>query len=225
MIQSMPGGQRLIDDVDNYIAGINEYRSQAGTTGRPWNRNDVVSVAALIGAVFGKGGGDEARRAQLLSALQDRLGKRKGEQVWHDLREQNDPETATTLDRRFRLTKPNPNGKGNAIVDAASIDSAAAAGKLGRRAGGQQSASNAVLVGKEKSATGHPFFVAGPQVGYFYPGILYEVDVHGGGIDARGVTFPGSGPYVELGRGPGLLVERDLRGQRQHRHLRRGAVR
>ena len=29
----------------------------------------------------------------------------------------------------------------------------------------------------------------------------YEVDVHGGGIDARGVTFPGSGPYVELGRG------------------------
>ena len=81
-IQSMPGGQRLIDDFDNYIAGINEYRTQAGTTGRPWNRNDVISVAALIGAVFGKGGGDEARRAQLLSALQDRLGQHKGEQVW-----------------------------------------------------------------------------------------------------------------------------------------------
>ena len=49
LIQSMPGGQRLIDDFDNYIAGINEYRAQAGTTGRPWNRNDVISVAALIG--------------------------------------------------------------------------------------------------------------------------------------------------------------------------------
>ena len=59
-----------------------------------------------------------------------------------------------------------------------------------------------MLVGKDKSATGHPFFVAGPQVGYFYPQILYEVDVHGGGIDARGATFPGSAPYVELGRGP-----------------------
>src|SRR5262249_35419223 len=26
-------------------------------------------------------------------------------------------------------------------------------------------------------------------------------DVHGGGVDARGVIFPGSGPYVEIGRG------------------------
>ena len=65
----------------------------------------------------------------------------------------------------------------------------------------QQNASNAVLVGKDRSATGHPFFVAGPQVGYMYPGTLYEFDAHGGGIDARGVSFPGSAPYVELGRG------------------------
>jgi acyl-homoserine lactone acylase PvdQ len=28
-----------------------------------------------------------------------------------------------------------------------------------------------------------------------------EIDAHGGGIDARGAVFPGSGPYVELGRG------------------------
>ena len=89
----------------------------------------------------------------------------------------------------------------------------------------QQSASNAILVGAQKSATGHPFFVAGPQVGYFYPQVLYEIDAHGGGIDARGATFPGAGPYVELGPRHRLLVERDLRGQRQHRHLRRGAVR
>ena len=65
----------------------------------------------------------------------------------------------------------------------------------------QQSASNAVLVGAEKSATGKPFFVAGPQVGYFYPQVLMEIDAHGGGIDTRGATFPGAGPYVELGRG------------------------
>ena len=201
LIESMPGGQRLIDDFDQYIAGINAFRAQAGTTGRPWNRNDVISVAALIGAVFGKGGGDEARRAQLLSALQDRLGEHKGEQVWRDLREENDPETATTLDRRFRMTKPNPNGKGNAIVDADSLSAAAEENSaIAQRA--EKSASNAVLVGKEKSATGHPYFVAGPQVGYFYPQILYEVDIHGGGIDARGVTFPGSAPYVEIGRGP-----------------------
>ena len=64
-----------------------------------------------------------------------------------------------------------------------------------------RAASNAVLIGAKRSATGNPFFVAGPQVGYFYPQVLYEVDAHGGGIDARGVTFPGAGPYVQLGRG------------------------
>ena len=72
--------------------GINAWRTFSGNTGRPWTRNDVIAVAALIGAVFGKGGGDEARRSQLLSALQHRLGDREGEQVWNDLREQNDPE-------------------------------------------------------------------------------------------------------------------------------------
>ncbi len=200
LVLSHPGGQRIIDDVDSYVAGINAYRTLAGTSGRAWNRNDVVAVAALVGAVFGKGGGDEARRAQLLSALQDRLGERKGEEVWDDLREQDDREAAVTLDKRFRLTHPHPNQKGNAIIDADSIDSqglqAAAAAQEGR-----EGASNALLVGKDRSDTGHPFFVAGPQVGYFYPQILYEVDVHGGGIDTRGVTFPGSGPYVEIGRG------------------------
>ena len=44
--------------------------------------------------------------------------------------------------------------------------------------------------------------MAGPQVGYFYPRALYEVDVHGGGIDARGVDVPGlRARTCELGRG------------------------
>jgi acyl-homoserine lactone acylase PvdQ len=201
LILAQPGGQRIVDDVDNYLEGINDFRTLAGTTGRPWNRNDVIAVAALIGAVFGKGGGDEARRSQLLSALQDRLGQHRGEQVWNDLREQNDAETPPTLDKKFRLTHPRPNQNGNAAIDAASLDTNATQASSAAQAT-EQLASNALLVGADRSATGHPFFVAGPQVGYFYPGILYEVDVHGGGIDARGANFPGSGPYVELGRGP-----------------------
>ena len=92
--------------------GINDFRTQAGITGRPWNRNDVIAVAALIGAVFGKGGGDEARRSQLLSALQDRLGERKGEQVWNDLREQNDPETSVSLDGSSASPTRDPNQNG-----------------------------------------------------------------------------------------------------------------
>ena len=110
------------------------------------------------------------------------------------------------------------------MIDADSLDSAAAQAAATAQAS-QASASNAVLVGASRSQTGHPFFVAGPQVGYFYPEILYEVDVHGGGIDARGATFPGSGPYVELGRGPDFSWSATSSGQRHHRHLRRGALR
>ena len=64
----------------------------------PWTRNDVIAITCLLGARFGAGGGDEARRSEFLSALQSELGAAKGLSVWNDLREQNDPETPTTLD-------------------------------------------------------------------------------------------------------------------------------
>jgi acyl-homoserine lactone acylase PvdQ len=193
-------GRQVITDIDNYLDGINTWRTSHGVSGPLWTRNDVIAVAALFGGVFGKGGGDEARRSELLSALQNRLGESKGLQVWNDLREQNDPEAPVSVDGKFSQRHSTPNFKGNLILDADSLGNAAATNSAVAQES-KQSASNAILVGKSRSATGHPFFVAGPQVGYNYPGALYEVDAHGGGIDARGVSFPGSAPYVELGRG------------------------
>jgi acyl-homoserine lactone acylase PvdQ len=195
-----PAGDQVITDIDNYLDGINTWRTTHNVLGPLWTRNDVIGVAALFGGVFGKGGGDEARRSELLSALQERLGEAKGLQVWNDLREQNDPEAPVSVDGTFRQRHSTPNLKGNVILDPNSLNRAAARNSAVAEASRKHS-SNAILVGKSRSATGHPFFVAGPQVGYTYPGALYEVDAHGGGIDARGVSFPGSGPYVELGRG------------------------
>jgi acyl-homoserine lactone acylase PvdQ len=43
--------------------------------------------------------------------------------------------------------------------------------------------------------------VFGPQVGYFAPQILSEIELHGPGIDARGAAFNGAALYVTLGRG------------------------
>jgi acyl-homoserine lactone acylase PvdQ len=42
----------------------------------------------------------------------------------------------------------------------------------------------------------------GPQVGYYSPEILMELDLHGPGIDARGVTLPGIAFLIIMGRGP-----------------------
>jgi acyl-homoserine lactone acylase PvdQ len=195
-----PEGQQVVQDIDDYLQGINDKRSQLGyPAGTEWTRNDVVAVASLIGARFGKGGGDEARRAQFLSALQQRLGDGAGRKVFDDLREQNDPEHYVSVPGRFKLLSEE--GNGNAVIDAGSIGASAAQAAATAQAS-QASASNALLLGASRSQNGHPLFVAGPQVGYTYPEILYEADLHGGGIDARGTTFPGSGPYVELGRGP-----------------------
>jgi len=199
LLQSQgPAGQQVVQDIDDYLRGINDARSLAGVPGPAWTRNDVVAVAALVGARFGKGGGDEARRAQFLSALQQRLGDGAGRKVFNDLREQNDPEAPVTVPGKFRLASGD--GTGNAVIDAASIGTAAARAAETEQSA-QGSASNALLLGASRSGNGHPLFVAGPQVGYLYPGALYEAALHGGGIDARGATFPGSGPYVQLGRG------------------------
>jgi acyl-homoserine lactone acylase PvdQ len=192
-------GQQVIDDVDDYLAGINDLRNLIGVSTPSWTRNDVIAVASLIGARFGKGGGDEARRAEFLSALQQRLGDGAGGKVFDDLREQNDPEHYVSVAGKFKLlSEP---GDGNAVIDAGSIGASAAQAAATAQSS-QSNASNALLLGASRSQNGHPLFVAGPQVGYTYPEILYEADLHGGGIDARGATFPGSGPYVELGRGP-----------------------
>ena len=43
--------------------------------------------------------------------------------------------------------------------------------------------------------------VGGPQIGYFYPGLTYEMDIHAPGLQWRGVTsapYPG---YMLIGRG------------------------
>ena len=51
------------------------------------------------------------------------------------------------------------------------------------------------------------------------------MDLHGPGIDARGVAFAGREPVRADGPRPGLRLERHLGGIGQRRHVRRGAVR
>jgi acyl-homoserine lactone acylase PvdQ len=52
-----------------------------------------------------------------------------------------------------------------------------------------------------RSTTGHPQFVGGPQISYYFPGLVEEMGLHGPDIDMRGATsvpFPG---YMLIGRG------------------------
>ena len=191
-----PKGRQLLRDVDAYLAGINAYNRSRGSAARPWTRNDVIAVATLLGAVFGAGGGDETRRSMFLSALQQRLGAERGRVVWDDLRELNDPEAPVSAPGGAIVHGLPPTG--SVVIDDGSFE------PWGPQPGAQTRrlhASNALLLGASRSATDRPLFVAGPQVGYYYPEILLELDLQGGGIAARGASFPGISFYVLLGRG------------------------
>jgi acyl-homoserine lactone acylase PvdQ len=195
---SGPTGRRLLADFTAYAAGINAYYRRQGVPVRPWALADTVAAAAAIGGRFGTGGGDEARRAQFLSALEQRLGAAEGRAVFDDLREQQDAETPTTASASFPYGASSSDA-GNATVDAGSL-TPASAGAAAFRKPATGHMSNVLAVGASRSVTGHPLYVAGPQVGYFYPQYFLELDLHGGGFDVRGAVFPGI-PLVVIGRG------------------------
>src|SRR5215203_1107250 len=83
-------GREVLRYIDEYVAGINANYRRRGLAFAPWTRNDVYAMVSLIAGVFGEGGGDEARRSELLDALRDRLGAERGWSAWNDVREQYD---------------------------------------------------------------------------------------------------------------------------------------
>ena len=186
-------GRQAIKDIDAYLAGINAFIKAQGDFVPHWTRNDVIATAALIAAQFGVGGGDEAGRSTLLSALQARLGTARGRAVFNDLRSERDPDTPVSVPGRATTFSSDPSGAGNVVLDQASLVAAPPPPA--------PTASNALLIGANRSKTGHPLAVMGPQVGYAFPELLLEEDLHGGGIDARGAAFPGISFYILLGRG------------------------
>ena len=190
-------GRQAIRLIDAYVAGINAQYRKAGLPLTPWTRNDVVAVGGLVGAVFGSGGGQEVRRSQFLAMLQAKLGAETGRRVWEDLRQRDDPEARVAVTGRFEPTLRQVSEVGNVVVDAASFAPAGLSAAETTRL----PMSNALLVGARRSTSGKPLFVAGPQVGHFYPGILLELDLEGGGFKARGAAFPGISFGVLLGRG------------------------
>jgi len=191
-----------------------------GKTPQQWKTTDVVAEASLIGGIFGKGGGRELDSAQLMQGLEKRFGRKAGRRAWLGFRSKNDPEAPTTVKQRFPYETTSAFAKrGLALPDRGSVKpmpvgpplngsgSSGSEGEFGEvgaqlvQALNMPHASNWELISARESKTGHPIGVLGPQVGYYDPQILMEMDIHGPGIDARGATFPGVNLFVLLGHG------------------------
>src|SRR3954452_23460725 len=186
-------GRAVLRDIDAYIEGINARLRREKSRQKPWTRADVYALNALAGQIFGQGGGDEVRRSQLLSALRKRLGNVSGTDGWNDLTEHVDADTPVTIAKRFPYEDVPAQASGNAIVDSTAQAPAARA---------RTHASNFLMVAGRRSSNGHPLFVAGPQIGYFYPGLTLEMDLEAPGIQARGAAMPGGAGNILIGRGP-----------------------
>ena len=186
-------GRKVLTLINAYAAGINGYYRAKGIPAAPFTANDVVASAALIAARFGTNGGQEAQNAMFLDALEERLGAADARRVFADLREANDPDAPVSVPGRYPQELPSENAPGSAVLDHGSF--------TGAPLEAPQVASNSVLVGAKRSETGHPLFVAGPQVGYFFPEFFAEMALSGAGFAVRGAVFPGV-PLVLVGRGP-----------------------
>ncbi len=202
-----PEGQAVLHDIDTFISGINAYLSSHGSSAAPWTRNDVYAVNALKGQFVGQGGGDEARRSQFLGGLTHQYGRVKGKSIFNDLRQFKNSESPTTVDGNFNYGQipADPDPPGSFILDPGSFQPSPAVQtqSLPKAATTtkQARASNTLMITGNHSATGHPLMVGGPQIGYFYPGFTYEIDMHAPGLQWRGATsapFPG---YMLIGRG------------------------
>ena len=188
---------------------------------KKWKATDVMSVATLFGGIFGRGGGAEVTSAQILRALEARFGVEQGRAIWTGFRSKNNPTAPTTIPESFPyqtgdsfapkgLALPDPgtsvtpwkviSGDSSSSALAAADDSASVGDAIQKeQLDGHHS--NWELLSAKNSANGRPLGVLGPQVGYYLPQVLMELELHGPGIDARGASFPGVSMYVQLGRG------------------------
>ncbi|MBA2516740.1 MAG: penicillin acylase family protein [Solirubrobacterales bacterium] len=201
-------GKALLHDVDVFLEGINARLKEEGSSQPAYRRADIFGFNALVGQIFGQGGGGEAPRAEFRSDLRRRLGSKRGDEVFDDLSENADADHPATLTNAFRHGQvPRGAGRGNATIDAGSLrTSEPTTGTLSTVNRQSQAAqpphtSNFLTLTADRSTNGHPLFVAGPQIGYFYPGLTLEADIRGPGFQARGVYSPANAGTILIGRG------------------------
>jgi acyl-homoserine lactone acylase PvdQ len=191
-------GRATLRDIDIYLRGMNAFQAAHNQKLR-FTRNDIYSLNAIKDQFVGEGGGNQAINSMFLSSLRRHLGARRGLRVWNDLREAYDPEAPASVPGHVQF-QPRPRSmSGNVLLDPASL-SPAARDALATQDRYRGHASNELMVSGRRSSTHHPIMVAGPQIGYFYPGFTTEVVENAPGIHQRGVTsapFPG---YIFIGR-------------------------
>jgi acyl-homoserine lactone acylase PvdQ len=226
---SGPLGAELISEINAFVQGVNQYVTDAisdpnkmpgdyAVSNLPapqpnWQPRDIFDITSLESR-YGLGGGNEVGNAALYNYLVGVVGQSNALRAFHDFKDVNDPDAPTTLTGvSFPYNTQQPTAIDptlNAVTDSANLTGLKPA--HGTNCGGTNTLfgglppspakmSNALLVAGNLTSDGHPIAVMGPQVGYYAPQILMEVDLHAPDYDARGLSFPGTNFVVQGGRG------------------------
>ena len=197
-------GRAILREIDLFVRGINARLKAEKSQFPRYTRTDIFGFIALAGQIFGEGGGREARNAEFFDGLRDRLGEQTALDVFDDVSNVNDPDSPTTISQSFPQGRAGVSREGNAVIDAGSLQLVTPGGGAGARAAERlqpPSASNFLIVDGARSTNGHPLFVGGPQIGYFYPGLTLEADIEWPGHQVRGIYSPAHPGVIFIGRG------------------------
>jgi len=214
------GINERIDEVNADPSKLPAEYPALGARPERWTVSDTAAMAVLLVTQFTVSNGGEERNAEMQHAFRKRFG-RGWRKPYNDLRTAQDPEAVTVAraphvyasDRpgkaqRGRNLMPDPGsvkprnplvqgpGAGEEQAVPAWVRSVNSLGPALPR-----HASNGVTVSARLSKSGRPLFAAGPQVDYWSPQIFVEYELHGGGIDVQGVSFPGASPWPLIGHG------------------------
>jgi penicillin amidase len=218
-----PAGYEYFKDmIEAYIDGINAYIEETqdnllalpveyvgfGVSPEPFTIEDMVAMLVLMGWRFGGTGGSEYDIYEALVGLQTMHGEEAGGIIANDLFPLNDAGAPVTIPigglvglttlSNYATLPDVPDNLGPVLKQAEELrttqdevfDRLGIPTKFG---------SNAILISDELSATGNALELGGPQMGYSIPQIVYELGLHGAGINAVGMSFPGVGPFILIG--------------------------
>lgn len=189
-----------------------------------WTDYDTLSVLVLEVKDISESAGNEVGYGTLLRNLSARYGLRRAVRIFDDVQLVRDPQAPTTIPTRGRARETTA-GMRYSFERYTPADTAALARRLNPDVAAAQRemltgdealahaetalglpvfGSNAWAISPRRSSTGGALLWGGPQVGYYFPPVFYEMEIEGGQFHVHGVGVPGGGPGVVIGYTPHL---------------------
>ena len=187
----------------------------------PWTVSDSMAIQILETKTVAESAGNELGYGALARRMRDMYGVGMAVGIFNDLQLTHDPSTPTSVphgaalrssDRtRYDFIDYTPADTAARITEIpASVEPAKDAVQKGDEAvrsasqslGLPQFGSNAWAVAPSRSTTRHAMLWGAPQVSYYVPQVVDEIEIVGGPTHARGMSVPGAGPAVVIGYTP-----------------------